>query len=231
MSRQRRKQRRNSARRPWWRPLVGLGLLAGWLAVSTRGRQALTAAKEQTSKARQKLTAARPARTTTVAPPTGAPPGATGQRPRGVRRDTGWVLTPTVWAVDATGRCRWGRARGRAAVPAALAFRAVAEQRSSAAAEWREGSGARRPSRLRVASRHRAAGGGAGPAVAGQGDGQAPHLRGMGGVAMALAAGGRCRGSSSVGAPPPPLVAVMDLLPGQQAPTVGGDGAALDPLR
>lgn len=75
MSRQQRKLRRNAARRPWWRPLVGLGLLAGWLAVSKRGRQALTAAKEQTSKARQKLTAARPARTTTVAPPTGAPPG------------------------------------------------------------------------------------------------------------------------------------------------------------
>jgi hypothetical protein len=75
MSRQQRKQRRNAARRPWWRPLVGLGLLAGWLAVSKRGRQALTAAKEQTSTARQKLTAARPARTTTVAPPTGAPPG------------------------------------------------------------------------------------------------------------------------------------------------------------
>jgi hypothetical protein len=36
MSRQRRKQRRNAARRPWWRPLVGLGLLAGWLAVSDR---------------------------------------------------------------------------------------------------------------------------------------------------------------------------------------------------
>jgi hypothetical protein len=75
MSRQRRKQRRNAARRPWWRPLVGLGLLAGWLAVSKRGRQAVKAAKEQTSKARQKLAAARPARTTTVAPPTGAPPG------------------------------------------------------------------------------------------------------------------------------------------------------------
>ena len=76
MSRQRPKQRRNEARRPWWRPLVGLGLLAGWLAVSKRGRQAVKAAKEQTSKARQKLAAARPARpTTTVAPPTGAPPG------------------------------------------------------------------------------------------------------------------------------------------------------------
>jgi hypothetical protein len=75
MSRQRRKQRRNAARRPWWRPLVGLGLLAGWLAVSNRGRQAVKAAKEQTSKARQKLAAARPARTTRVAPPAGAPPG------------------------------------------------------------------------------------------------------------------------------------------------------------
>jgi hypothetical protein len=75
MSRQRRKQRRNSARRPWWRPLVGLGLLAGWLAVSKRGRQAVKVAKEQASKARQKLAAARPGRTTTVAPPTGAPPG------------------------------------------------------------------------------------------------------------------------------------------------------------
>lgn len=75
MSRQQRKQRRNSARRPWWRPLVGLGLLAGWLAVSKRGRQAVKVAKEQASKARQKLAAARPARTTTVAPPTGAPPG------------------------------------------------------------------------------------------------------------------------------------------------------------
>jgi hypothetical protein len=74
MSPQRRKQRRNAARRPWWRPLVGLGLLAGWLAVSKRGRQAMNAAKEQTSKARQKLAAARPARTT-VAPPTDAPPG------------------------------------------------------------------------------------------------------------------------------------------------------------
>jgi hypothetical protein len=75
MSRQRRKQRRNSAPRPWWRPLVGLGLLAGWLAVSKRGRQAVKVAKEQASKARQKLAAARPARTSTVAPPTGAPPG------------------------------------------------------------------------------------------------------------------------------------------------------------
>ena len=81
MSRRRPKQRRNAARRPWWRRLgrivglAGLGLLASRLAVSTRGRQALTAAKEQTSKARQKLTAARPGGTTTVAPPTGAPPG------------------------------------------------------------------------------------------------------------------------------------------------------------
>jgi hypothetical protein len=74
-SRQRRKQRRNPARRPWRRPLVGLGLLAGWLAASKRGRQAVKAAKEQSSKARQRLAAARPARTTTVAPPTGAPPG------------------------------------------------------------------------------------------------------------------------------------------------------------
>jgi hypothetical protein len=76
MSQQRRKQRRKPARRPWWRPLVGLGLLAGWLAVSKRGRQAVKVAKEQASKARQKLAGARPARTTTtVAPPTGAPPG------------------------------------------------------------------------------------------------------------------------------------------------------------
>jgi hypothetical protein len=75
MSPQRRKQRRNAARRPWWRPLVGLGLLAGWLAVSKRGRQAMNAAKDQMSKARQKLAAARPGRTTKVAPPTGAPPG------------------------------------------------------------------------------------------------------------------------------------------------------------
>jgi hypothetical protein len=75
MSRQRGKQRRDAARRPWWRPLVGLGLLAGWLAVSKRGRQAVKAGKEQASKARQKLAAARPGRTTTVAPPTGAPPG------------------------------------------------------------------------------------------------------------------------------------------------------------
>jgi hypothetical protein len=74
MSRQRRKQRRNAARRPW-RPLVGLGLLAGWLAVSKRGRQAVKVAKEQASTARQRLAATRPARTTTVAPPTGAPPG------------------------------------------------------------------------------------------------------------------------------------------------------------
>jgi hypothetical protein len=75
MSRQRRKQRRNPARRPWWRPLVGLGLLAGWLAVSKRGRQAVKVGKEQASKARQRLAAARPAGTTTVAPPTDAPPG------------------------------------------------------------------------------------------------------------------------------------------------------------
>jgi hypothetical protein len=75
MSRQRRKQRRNAARRPWWRPLVGLGLLAGWLAVSKRGRQAVKVAKEQASKARHKLAAARPAPTTTVAPPTDGPPG------------------------------------------------------------------------------------------------------------------------------------------------------------
>jgi hypothetical protein len=75
MSRQRRKQRRNEVRRPWWRPLVGLGLLASWLAVSKRGRQAMKAAKGQTAKVSRKLAAARPARTTTVAPPTGAPPG------------------------------------------------------------------------------------------------------------------------------------------------------------
>jgi hypothetical protein len=75
MSRQRPKQRRTSAHRSWRRPLVGLGLLAGWLAVSKRGRQAVKVAKEQASKARQKLAAARPGRTTTVAPPTGAPPG------------------------------------------------------------------------------------------------------------------------------------------------------------
>lgn len=75
MSRQRRKQRRNAARRPWWRPLVGLGLLAGWLAVSKRGRQAVKAAKEQTAKASRKLDAARPGGTTTVAPPAGAPLG------------------------------------------------------------------------------------------------------------------------------------------------------------
>jgi hypothetical protein len=75
MSRQRPKQRRKPARRRWRRPLVGLGLLAGWLAVSKRGRQAVKVAKEQASKARQKLAGARPARTTTVAPPTGAPPG------------------------------------------------------------------------------------------------------------------------------------------------------------
>lgn len=70
VSRQRRKQRRNAARRPWWRPLVGLGLLAGWLAVSKRGRQAVKA--EQASKARRKLAAARPGGTTTAAPPIGA---------------------------------------------------------------------------------------------------------------------------------------------------------------
>jgi hypothetical protein len=75
MSRQRPRQRRNAARRPWWRPLVGLGLLAGWLAVSKRGRQAVKAGKEQASKARRKLAAARPSGTTTVAPPAGAPPG------------------------------------------------------------------------------------------------------------------------------------------------------------
>ncbi len=75
VSRQRRKQHRNAARRPWWRPLVGLGLLAGWLAVSKRGRQAVKAAKEQASKARRKLAAARPGGTTTAAPPIGAPPG------------------------------------------------------------------------------------------------------------------------------------------------------------
>ena len=75
MSRQRPKQRRKPARRPWRRPLVGLGLLAGWLAVSKRGRQAVKVAKEQASKARQKLAGARPALTTAVAPPTGAPPG------------------------------------------------------------------------------------------------------------------------------------------------------------
>jgi hypothetical protein len=75
MSRQRPKQRHNPASRPWWRPLVGLGLLAGWLAVSKRGRQAVKAAKEQTAKVSRKLAAARPGRTTTVAPPAGAPPG------------------------------------------------------------------------------------------------------------------------------------------------------------
>jgi hypothetical protein len=75
MSRQRPRQRRSSAHRPWRRPLVGLGLLAGWLAVSKRGRQAVKVAKEQASKAGQKLAAARSGRTTTVASPTGAPPG------------------------------------------------------------------------------------------------------------------------------------------------------------
>jgi len=75
MSRQRRKQRRNAARRPWWRPLVGLGLLAGWLAVSKRGRQAVKAAKEQTAKVSRKLAAARPGGTTTIARPIGVPPG------------------------------------------------------------------------------------------------------------------------------------------------------------
>ena len=60
MSRQRPKLRRKAARRPWWRPLVGLGLLAGWLAVSERGRQAVKTAKEQASKARQKLAVAPP---------------------------------------------------------------------------------------------------------------------------------------------------------------------------
>jgi len=75
------KQRRKAARRPWWRRLgrlvglAGLGLLARRLVVSDRGRQALQAAKEQMSKARQKLAAARPGGTTTVVPPTGAPPG------------------------------------------------------------------------------------------------------------------------------------------------------------
>ena len=58
MSRQRPKQRRKPARRPWRRPLVGLGLLAGWLAVTKRGRQAVKAAKEQASKARRKLAGA-----------------------------------------------------------------------------------------------------------------------------------------------------------------------------
>ena len=71
MSRQRRKQRRNAARRPWWRPLVGLGLLAGWLAVSKRGRQAVKAGKEQTAKASRKLAA--PAR---VGPPQSRRPSA-----------------------------------------------------------------------------------------------------------------------------------------------------------
>jgi hypothetical protein len=76
MSRRRPKQRRKPARRPWWPRLVGLlGLLAGWLVVSKRGRQAVKAAKEQTAKASRKLAAARPGRTATVAPPTGAPPG------------------------------------------------------------------------------------------------------------------------------------------------------------
>jgi hypothetical protein len=47
----------------------------GWLAVSKRGRQAVKGVKEQTAKASRKLAAARPSGTTTVAPPTGAPPG------------------------------------------------------------------------------------------------------------------------------------------------------------
>jgi hypothetical protein len=42
------------------------------------------AAKEQASKARQRLAAARPARTPTVAPPTGVPPGPTVAPPTGV---------------------------------------------------------------------------------------------------------------------------------------------------
>src|SRR4030095_15137075 len=76
MSGQRRKQRRKAASRPWWRPLVGLGLLAGWLGVSQRGPQAVKAGKEQASTAPQTPASPRPARTPTVAPPpTGAPPG------------------------------------------------------------------------------------------------------------------------------------------------------------
>jgi hypothetical protein len=37
-------------------------------------------------------------------------------------------------------------------------------------------------------------------------------------------------GTSSAGATPPPLVAVLDLLPGSAGPTVGGDGAVPDPV-
>jgi hypothetical protein len=48
-------------------------------------------------------------------------------------------------------------------------------------------------------ARHRAAGGGAGPAVVGQGDGQAPQCAGRS-VAMALTAGRPAAGSSSAGA-------------------------------
>ena len=66
-------------------------------------------------------------------------------------------------------------------------------------------------------ARHWAAGGGAGPAVVGQGDGQAPHCPGWG-VAMALTAGGRRRGEQLGW-----RHAVMDLLPGQAGPTAGGD--------
>jgi hypothetical protein len=67
-------------------------------------------------------------------------------------------------------------------------------------------------------ARHRAAGGGAGPAVVGQGDGQAPYCPGWG-VAMAVTAGGRRRGEQLGW-----RHAVMDRLPGPAGPTVGGDG-------
>ena len=61
-------------------------------------------------------------------------------------------------------------------------------------------------------ARHRAAGGGAGPAVVGQGDGQAPHCAGRG-VAMAVTAGGRRRGEQLGW-----CHAVMDRLPGPAGP-------------
>jgi hypothetical protein len=78
-------------------------------------------------------------------------------------------------------------------------------------------------------ARHRAAGGGAGPAVVGQGDGQAPHCAGRG-VAMAVTAGRRRR-REQLGWRHAARLTVMDLLPGPAGPPRRWRWVAADPLR
>jgi hypothetical protein len=77
-------------------------------------------------------------------------------------------------------------------------------------------------------ARHRAAGGGAQPAVTGQGDGQGSHCPTTG-AAMALTAGGRRPRGAARLAPHPPSRRWIDC-PGQQTPPSVATGGP-DPLR